>query len=139
MTHLSSGQISEWILGTREPESERHLQTCSTCHEDVVRFQDALATFRQSVHDCAERPYNRMPHAAGAVYGMMWKGAAIVALTSGLALLPLYLDVRQAQREAIDAQDSLLMDEVDQHLARTVPRSMEQLMQLMSEEKEGLR
>jgi hypothetical protein len=138
MTHLSSEQISEWILGTRDPESERHLQTCSACHEDLGRFQEALFTFRQSIHDCAERPYNRMPH-AGLIGPRMWKGAAIVALTSSIALLPLYLDVRQAQHDAADAQDSLLLDEVDQHLSRTVPQSMEQLMQLMNEEKEGLR
>jgi hypothetical protein len=83
-----------------------------------------------------ERHYNRTPQALP--IKLLWKGAALVALTSSIALMPLYLDVRQAQHDATEAQDSLLLDEVDQHLSRTVPRSMEQLMQLMNEEKEGI-
>jgi len=53
-----------------------------------------------------------------------------------LALLPMYLNVRQAQLEAERAQDALLMDEVHIRITQTVPQSMERLMELMSEGKE---
>jgi hypothetical protein len=55
----------------------------------------------------------------------------------GLAVFPLYLDVRETRREAESIRDALLLDQVQERLERTVPQSMEPLMQLMSEEGEG--
>jgi len=54
-----------------------------------------------------------------------------------IGLLPMYVDVRQAQREAARAEDSLLLNQVHARLARTVPQPMEQLMELMKEGKGG--
>src|SRR6188474_1069422 len=56
MTHLSSIQISEWILGERDPETERHLNACGKCHEEISGLQNGLMEFRQSVRAWSEQP-----------------------------------------------------------------------------------
>ena len=136
MTHLSSEQMSDWILGERKPDLERHLEACSKCHREVVGLQSGLLAFKQSVHEWAGQPAALQLPPAAARRGS-WGWAAVTAAAMGIVLLPLYLDVRQAQHNRAGAEDSLLLDEVNTRLARTVPRSMEHLMELMNEGKEG--
>lgn len=138
MTHLSPDQISGWVVGERDSEVGRHLQNCELCHEDLARLQNGLFAFRQSAHRWAEQP---SPFRISAPIRMrvFLESAALIALTSSVALLPLYLDVQEAWREAARVEDSLLLNEVDERLSRSVPRSMEQLLDLMNEEKEGPR
>jgi hypothetical protein len=144
MTHLSSEQISAWILGERRPEVERHFNTCGRCREDIIHLQEGLLVFKQSMRDWAEqsatagtadtveivslsRPRN------GLFKTLSWTWAAVAALVIGVGLLPLYLDARRARHDAEIAQDTLLLNQVEARLARTVPRSMEQLLELMHE------
>ena len=139
MTHLSSEQISEWTLGERNAAVKRHLESCPTCHEEVLQLQEGLRVFRQSAHAWAEREQRSVaivarPHRTASP--VLWTWAAAVLVTVGLVWGPVYLDKRHARREAESAQDSLLLDRVHQRLTRTVPQSMEQLMALMNEGKE---
>jgi hypothetical protein len=136
MRHLSSEQISEWLLGERNAEVGRHVEICGKCREEIVQMQDGLHAFKETVHGWAERPqaWNipaRKPSPAS------WSLVAATAVAMSLVLLPLYLNVRQAQFEAEKAQDSLLLDQVQERLNQTVPQSMERLMELMSERKEA--
>ena len=135
--HLSAEQVSEWALGERRPEVQSHLDDCRECREDLTHLEDSLRAFRQSVHDWAGAPVQSAVSARHAVSLRPWKWAGMTAVAATLALFPLYLDVRHAEREAEIAQDSLLLDQVQAQLARTVPQSMEPLMQLMNEEREG--
>jgi hypothetical protein len=132
MTHLSSAQISEWILGEHDKVVKQHVQTCSKCYEEIARLQDGLLAFRQSMRDWAEQPavpgvVSSPPHRVS------WGWAAGSAAIIFAALLPMYLDVREAQHEAKIAQDSLLLNQVQSHLTRAVPQPMEHLMDLMNE------
>ena len=137
MTHLSSTQISEWTLGESNSDVDRHLQTCTTCHEEVLRFRDGLVAFKRSVHSLAEQMDHTetqmvfVPRAA-----VSWRWAAASAMAISLALLPLYLDHAQRRQEAQNAQDSLLLTQVNARLAESVPQPMKQLMELMND-KEG--
>jgi len=140
VTHLSLEQISEWIVGEREAEVERHLQSCGKCREDIARLQDPLLAFQHSVHEWAAQPGRAV---AGAItpriprrVSWAWPAAAAAAL--GIALFPLYLNVREARHEMKSAEDSLLLNQVNARLARTVPQPMEQLMELMNQGKDGL-
>jgi hypothetical protein len=139
MTHLSSEQMSDWILGERTPDVERHLHACGQCDQEVVRLERGLLAFKQSVHTWAEQspvhPALQVSHAASPRLRLGWAAASVAAM--GAILLPLYMDVRQTRHRSALAQDSLLLDEVNTRLARTVPRSMEHLMKLMNEGKEG--
>lgn len=136
MTHLSSDQVFEWTLGERDPEVERHLDVCVTCTREVSGLEQGLRVYRQSMHDWAARPVS-MEIPAQRVHTGSWAWtAAVAAVATSLALVPLYLDVRQARLEARNVQDSELLDEVQARLTRNVPQSMQALMELMDEGKE---
>jgi hypothetical protein len=136
MTHLSSEQISDWLVGERNAEAARHVEICRKCHEDIVQVQNGLHVFREAVHNWAERPglWNVPARPASSP---SWTVAAATAAAMSLVLLPLYLDKRIAQSETEKAQDSLLLDQVHARLTQSVPQSMERLMELMSERKEA--
>ena len=135
--HLSSEQVFEWTLGERSAEVGRHLEDCRECREELARLQDGLSAFRQSAHDWADAPVRVAGPTRSAAAPVSWAWAGLTAMVIGLALFPLYLDIRETQREAESVRDSLLLDQVQTRLARTVPQAMEPLMQLMTEEREG--
>ena len=141
MTHLSSRQISEWILGERDPETERHLNTCGKCHEEVAGLQNGLMEFKQSVRAWSEQPAEMRVSASRVPSRVSWRWAGVCAgamsIMMSIIMLILYQDVQQAQREAKRAQDLLLLNQVHAHLTRTVPQPMEQLMKLMNDETGG--
>ena len=136
MTHLSSEQISEFLLGECDAEEQRHVENCRQCHDEIVELRDGLHVFKQSVHRWAEHSVAVSLPAPEPSSSVPWTLAAATALAMSLALLPLYLDVRQMRLEAEKAQDSLLMDQVHARITQTVPQSMERLMELMTEGKE---
>jgi hypothetical protein len=135
MTHLSSEQMSDWILGGRSPDVECHLQDCGRCHQEIVELQSGLRAFQQSVHEWAGQPGAlRIPSTSTRLGSWSW--AAVSAAAMGAVLLPLSID-GQKHREIASAADSVLLDQVNTRLAQSVPRSMEHLMELMNEGKEG--
>ena len=137
MTHLSSDQVSEWTLGERDPEVERHLEHCVTCAREVNGLQQGLRAYRQSVQDWAARPVALEIPAQRVRRGSWAWTAAVTAVAMSLALVPLYLDVRQARLEARNIQDSALLHDVQARLTRNVPQSMQTLMELMDQEDDG--
>src|SRR4029453_16304476 len=136
MTHLSSEQISEWLLGECYADAQRHMETCAHCRDEVAELRDGLRVFRKSVHRWAEDAQFRSLPAPEPSSSVSWSLAAATVVAMILALLPLYLDVRQTQLEAERTQDPLLMDQVHARITQAVPQSMERLMELMIEGKE---
>ena len=135
MTHLSSEQISQWLLGECDADAQRHVESCRKCHDDIVQLRDGLHVFKQSVHRWAEHSQVWNVPARKPSSSVSWTLAAATAVAMSLAL---YLGVRQqAQVEAVKARDSLLMDQVHARITRTVPQSMERLSELMTERKEA--
>ena len=136
MTHLSSEQISAWLLGDGTAEAQRHVESCRQCHDDITELRDGLQLFRHSVHRWAEHSQSRNLPAPAPSSPISWTLAAATVVAMTLALLPMYLNVRQTQLEAERVQDALLMDQVHIRITQTVPQSMERLMELMGEGKE---
>lgn len=136
MTHLSSEQMSAWILGECSPEVENHLQVCVECHQETHQLQQGLLSFKRSMREWAEQQ-SQATTLRLSPPRVSWRWAAVAVLGTGFALLPLYLDLRHAQVDTDRTRDSLLLSQVNDHLARSVPRSMEPLFELMSEEEEG--
>ena len=144
--HLSSQQVFEWTLGERRVEVGRHLEDCRECRAELARLEAGLRAFRQSAHGWAgwagwagwtEAPVRVPVPDPSLPSPVSWGWAGLTAMVIGLALVPLYLDIRETQREAESVRDSVLLDQVQTRLARTVPQSMEPLMELMAEEREG--
>jgi hypothetical protein len=46
--HLSSEQISRWIVGERTNEEERHATVCPQCRAELDHLENALSLFRDS-------------------------------------------------------------------------------------------
>ena len=137
MTHLSSEQISAWLLGEYDAEGQRHVETCRQCHDEIAGLRDGLHLFRRSVHHWAGHVQSDNLQVDKHASSMSWALAAASALAMSFALLPLYLGVRQHTRlEAERNQDSVLLDQVHARITRTVPQSMERLMELMSDGKD---
>jgi periplasmic protein TonB len=53
-SHLSSGGISEFVLGEAAPEDRMHARQCPQCEAEVVRVKAALALFRVSVRNWSD-------------------------------------------------------------------------------------
>jgi hypothetical protein len=136
MTHLSSEQISSWAIGERNPDVERHVESCSQCREEILRLEHGLQAFRHSMHDWAKRNADSAVSKRHVPSSVPWTWVAVTAVAIGIVVGPAYLDMQRAEREAQNAQDSLLLSQVQERLTRTVPQSMEQLMELMDEGKE---
>jgi hypothetical protein len=145
--HLSSRQISSWLMGERTPQAEEHVRGCEQCRAEVARAEAALGLFRDSVRGYAGQtiglyrsPSARawqtarnddLPHKRLRLWpaGLAW-AAAILTIVA----VPLYRGVHQQrapQAEAV-AADALLLEQVDAELSRTVPQPMEPLMKLVS-------
>ncbi len=128
-SHLSSEQICRWIAGERGYEEHRHLRACPACRTELDQFQNALTGFRSSLE---RSPVPAISYSRVRQTLPRWILAA--AALSLLVATPVYWTARQ-QRAAEQAKaDELLLERIDAGLSRSVPASMEPLMQLISKE-----
>jgi len=133
-SHLSSDQICRWLAGERGYEEQRHLRACPECRTDVEQFQNALAGFRNSLE---QSPVPAASYSRTRQSLPRW-----ILATAALAIMlaaPVYWnahhqgEAKQSMTEQTETDD-LLLERVNAGLSRTVPSSMEPLMQLMSKE-----
>jgi hypothetical protein len=128
-SHLSLEEIYQWLSGEHREEVEEHFRDCPACKAEIHQFQNALTGFRSSLQQSPVPAinYSRVRQALP-----RW-----ILATAALALLvatPMYWNARQ-QRAAEQARaDELLLERVNASLSRSVPASMEPLMQLISKE-----
>ena len=138
--HLSSGEISQWMIGERTPQLEQHVRQCSECGAEVARLEASLALFRGSVRHWSGRQSRAEPPAIGSIsparqgsriQPIRWVLAAAALLV--LAAVPIYRSAQDRQRQAeIARADALLLEQVDAEVSRAVPRPMEPLVKLVS-------
>jgi hypothetical protein len=138
--HLSSREISQWMIGERTPQQERHVGECSECGAEVARMEAALGLFRGSVRHWSSGQSRAEPPAIGSIsparrglrtQPMRWALATAALLV--LAAVPIYRSVQDRQRQAELARaDALLLEQVDAEVSRAVPRPMEPLVKLVS-------
>jgi hypothetical protein len=115
------------MAGEHGRNEERHLRECLACRAELEQFQNALAGFRSSLE--------RSPVPAVSYSRVRQTLPRWILATAALLLVtgaPVYWSTRQ-QRLAEQAKaDELLLERVDAGLSRSVPASMEPLMQLVS-------
>jgi hypothetical protein len=127
--HLSNEQISEWIAGERTAETQRHIRECPVCDAELAGFESGLSAFGHAVRQWAVQKEmhpkpQELPNAS-------WRWALGAAAILTLALLPAYWQ-GEAPISAVQDDDARLLENIDIHLSRTVPSSMEPLMTLMN-------
>ena len=137
--HLSSQEISQWMIGERTPQQEQHVRQCSQCGAELARMETALALFRGSVRHWSDRQSRADPPAIASMspargsrpHPVRW--ALVAAALLVLAAVPIYRNAQDRQRQAeIARAEALLLEQVDAEVSRAVPRPMEPLVKLVS-------
>ena len=128
-SHLSLEEIHQWLSGERRDEVEEHFRECPACEAELRQLHNALAGFRSSLEQSPVPPVSYLP-----VRGTLPRWILATAAVLLLIATPVYWNARQ-QRAAEQAQaDELLLQRIDASLSRSVPASMEPLMQLITKE-----
>jgi hypothetical protein len=138
--HLSSEQISRWMIGERTDREQEHARQCPECAAQVANLGSAIALFRDSARDCGEMygyPKFGLPARTQSVragfMGRPSRWASVVAALLLLAAIPIYTNSRDRRRAAEMARaDALLLEQVDAGISRAVPAPMEPLVKLVS-------
>jgi hypothetical protein len=127
--HLSSEEMYQWLSGVRLDEVEEHFRECPACQAEMHQLKNALVGFRRSLEQCPvpAMSYSRVRHALP-----RWL-LATTALSIVVAA-PFCWNVYQQRAAEQSKTDELLLERVNAGLSRTVPASMEPLMQLISKE-----
>jgi anti-sigma factor RsiW len=137
--HLSSEQLSRWAMGERSSQDEQHLRDCPLCGAEVARFDATLAHFRGSLRDWSQTasagtkpiaipPEHRAPWRLWTLRGMALAAALLIA-----AWIPVHHAWQHPNGGSTgSAFDAQLLEEVDAGVSRTVPQSMEPLLQLVA-------
>jgi hypothetical protein len=137
--HLSSRQISRWMIGEHTPQEERHVRECPECNAELARLEASLSLFRGSVRQWSDgQSSGRDPEAWKAerartgFIGQPRLWALVTPMLLMLAVVPIYRDAQARQREAaLVKADAVLMEQVDDQLSRAVPTPMEPLVKLV--------
>ena len=135
--HLSSEQISRWMMEEHTAQDEEHLRDCWTCSAEVTRMEAALSLFGRSAKDSSKRHSPAFRNVWSAerarlrMRGLRWALAALTLLL--LAGIPIQTIRENRQREARAAQvDTALIEQVDAEVSRAVPAPMEPLARLVA-------
>lgn len=136
-SHLTSGQISQWVLGTRSRPVTRHIHSCPICRKEVGRFEEALTQFRTSVREWSDSqfdprfpmPANLSESKSGIAFRASW--AAVALALCVLVSVAVRRGVRQGEGR-VAGGDAALLNQVDREVTRTVPGPMEPLVQLVA-------
>jgi len=145
-THLNDEQISKWIAGASTAEEQQHCRECAQCRASVDLFREDLARFGGAVaHWADQQRISAIPDVQrmsgighqGRMLSLRWlAAAAAIAIVAGIPAYKRSIDKKreiQARQESdqqsdIDAQ---LLDRVNAHLSRSVPASLQPLIEML--------
>jgi hypothetical protein len=127
------------MIGQHTPQEEHHVRECPECSAELARLEGSLSLFRGSVRQWSDRQSSVPDPAAWKAAPMrtgfagqprLW--ALVTAMALMLAVVPIYRNAQEKQRQAELAQaDAVLMEQVDDQLSRAVPAPMEPLVKLV--------
>jgi len=139
-SHLSSEEISRLLAGNATSEEEQHAGKCPECGRELSRARDLLLVFRHSVqqwadaHGATRVPDSEVLRNKSSVRRkgtLQWALAAAAVII--LIVVPIYRNAGDRHREADTSADTILLEQVNAHLSRTVASPMEPFMQLLSD------
>jgi hypothetical protein len=128
-SHLSLEEICRWLSGECGEELEERIRECPACQTELRQFRNALAGFRSSLEQSPVPPVSYLRERQ-----ILPRWILATAALSLVVAAPLYWNARQQRAAEQSKTDELLLERVNAGLARTVPASMEPLMQLISRE-----
>jgi hypothetical protein len=130
--HLSSEEMSEYILGYPRPTVARHIRDCAACHTELAQFREALGDFRGAVRGWSENQAAAVTTPASVFVARSWSASRQLAWALAIAAVCVVASfVLPHHAPDNPASDVVLLNQVDAQVSRTVPASMEPLMQLV--------
>ena len=134
--HLSSDQLSEYILGQPSLLVARHIQDCPACRSELMQFREALGEFRGAVRAFSEVEAEQalarshsIPEARSWAVSQQLTWALLIA---AVCVIASFVVPRHGSESAAGA-DAVLLNQVDVQVSRPAPSSMEPLMKLVQE------
>jgi anti-sigma factor RsiW len=134
--HLSSDQLSEYILGQPSLLVARHIQDCPACRSELMQFREALGEFRGAVRAFSEvqaeqalATSHSIPEPRSWAVSQQLTWALLIA---AVCVIASFVVPRHGPESAAGA-DAVLLNQVDAQVSRTAPTSMEPLMKLVQE------
>jgi anti-sigma factor RsiW len=131
--HLSSEQLSEYILGQPSPLVARHVQDCPACRGELANFREAMGDFRGAVRVWSEDQAKAVVATPGVTEPRSWMASHQLALAVLVAVVCIVASLVFPRRggDSGAGNDAALLNQVDAEVSRTVPSSMEPLMKLV--------
>jgi hypothetical protein len=136
--HLSAEQISQWMVGDRTFELQRHVVDCAHCRNELQQLESALSHFRAAMREPANGttvPAWKAPVSSASWYSWPRLVLAVTALLV-LVAVPVTWQARQREQAAQAAQaaieDAQLLEQVDSAISQAVPEPMQPLVSLVS-------
>jgi predicted anti-sigma-YlaC factor YlaD len=135
--HLSSEQISTWVMGEHGAPEEEHVRDCPECRAELTRLESVFSQFRSSALAVvaqalppANLSFSASKRSGRAHMPGRWVLAAVTLMI--LVTVPLYQNARDRRRVVEQTEaDRLLLERVDRAVSRAVPRPMEPLIDLV--------
>lgn len=130
--HLPDERISMWMLGERLPVEEEHVRECRQCTARIAHLEGTLGQFRGAIREWSERtvPAALQQRPRAHWRPARWAVAAVLLLVVGI---PVYKVSREARaRQAASQADTVLLEQVEAGISRSVPQPMEPLLRLAS-------
>jgi hypothetical protein len=137
--HLSSDQMSKFLIGEATAVEQQHARECIECMDEMTRLQTTLSALRHSVQNwTAENCPTLVPGQSflairATRFNLRPRRWAVAIALIGLLAVPIYKNIHQPRRHAEDVEDTLLLEQVNAHLSRSIPTPMEPLMRLLSD------
>ena len=132
--HLSSEQLSEYVLGQPGPEVALHVQHCAACRAELAQFREALGALRGAVRAwSAEQASVALAIPASVPEPRFWSGSHQLAwalVIAAVCVIASFVLPWRAKESAV-SNDAVILNQVDAQVSRTVPASMEPLMRLV--------
>ena len=150
MKHLSSDEITAYLIGDRAPEQQQHVRECAECRTEIERLERPLAWFGSAVKTWSDQQAeswsgSRRPdqslHGDSRWRSLRLSSAVAATVLFALAAVPIYRSLqpdRAPESRTIAVPDSVLLEQVAAGIARAVPQPLEPLSRLMNGE-EGQR
>ena len=138
MTHLSSEQISRLIAGAATPQEQQHAGECVQCRAELAQARKTFSDFRDSVREWSERnrrsaiPYGAFQDTTFPTQSHLLRWVVFAAALVLLMAIPFYNNAVRHEREAEALEDTLLLEQVNMHLSRSVAAPMEPFMEILS-------
>jgi len=139
IAHLSSEQVSEYILGQPDPLIAQHVEGCPACRAELANFRAALGEFRGKMRAWSENEARAVlavpagfsePHSWAASRQLAWALLIAAVCILGSFVFPWH-------PAESNPSDATLLNQVDAQVSRTVPSSMEPLMKLVVQTSPG--